>query len=143
MASALRTALPDATEGEIADLAAAGHGSPGRAIAFRGLDIAGLDRAMEALVREGDPTNRKRAALAQSLCLKSAQPRYEAFLARAPSLIAREAKQRRGAGLAAALAAYEKAQALASSARGLSLEPESVVFELGGMLAGLAGEREG
>lgn len=139
MASALRAALPDADAAEIADLAAAGHGSPGRAIAFRGLDIAGLDRAMEALVREGDPSNGKRAALAQSLCLKSAQPRYEAFLARAPALIAREAKARRGAALAAALVAYEKAQALASSARGLSLEPESVVFELGGLLAGLAG----
>jgi DNA polymerase-3 subunit delta' len=141
MASALRAALPDAEEGEIADLVAAGHGSPGRAIAFRGLDIAGLDRAMQALAREGDASNARRSALAQSLALKSAQPRYEAFLARAPSLIAAEAKERRGPALAAALAAYEKAQALASSARGLSLEPESVVFELAGMLASLAPAR--
>jgi len=143
MTSALEAALPDADEAEIADLKAAGHGSPGRAIAFRGLDIAGLDRAMEALVREGDRTNARRVALAQSLALKSAQPRYEAFLARAPSLIATVARERTGPDLADAIRVWERANALASSARGLSLEPESVVFELGGLLASLAQEGNG
>jgi DNA polymerase-3 subunit delta' len=138
MTSALEAALPDADAREIADLGAAAAGSPGRALQFRGLDIAGLDRAMAELVREGDATNARRSALAQSLCLKSAQPRYEAFLARAPSLIAREAKARRGPALAAALRTWERAQSLASSATHLSLEPESTVFELAGMLASLA-----
>jgi DNA polymerase-3 subunit delta' len=139
MTSALREALPEAGDAEIAELKLAGNGSPGRAIAFQGLDIAGLDRAMEKIAREGDPTNARRAALAQSLALKSAQPRYEAFLARAPSLIAALAREREGRALAEAIRTWERAQALASSARGLSLEPESVVFELGGMLASLAG----
>ena len=138
MTSALRQAAPDADEAEIAELARAGQGSPGRALAFRGLDIAGLDKAMEALARQGDRTNERRSTLAQGLALKSAQPRYEAFLSRAPSLIAAEAKSRRGPALAEALRLWERAQALASSARGLSLDPESVVFELGGMLASLA-----
>lgn len=138
MTSALRAALPEADGKEIAELAAAGQGSPGRALAWRGLDIAALDKAMAELVRRGDPSNARRSALAQSLALKSAQPRYEAFLARAPSLIAAEARSRRGDALADALRAWERAQGLASSARGLSLEPESVVFELAGMLASLA-----
>jgi DNA polymerase-3 subunit delta' len=141
MTSALRTALPDADDREIEDLRAAGAGSPGRALAWRGLDVAALDRAMAELLREGDPANARRSALAQSLALKSAQPRYEAFLARAPSVIAAEAKDRRGPALAQALATWERAQDLASSARGLSLEPESVVFELAGMLASLAPNR--
>jgi len=140
MTSALRNALPDAEAREIEDLKAAAAGSPGRALQFRGLDIAALDRAMETIVRDGDPTNARRSALAQSLALKSAQPRYEAFLARAPSLIAREARTRRGPALADALRTWERAQSLASSATHLSLEPESVVFELGGMLASLAGQ---
>jgi DNA polymerase-3 subunit delta' len=72
------------------------------------------------------------------LSLKAAQRRYEAFLARAPSLIAAEARQREGAALAEALRLWERAQSLASSATHLSLEPQSVVFELGGMLATLA-----
>ena len=138
MASALRDAAPEADESEIADLVAAGEGSPGRAMAFRGLDIAGLDKAMRELAAEGDPSNGRRSRLAQSLALKSAQPRYEAFLQRVPSLIAAEARTRRGPALAVALEQWEKAQALASSASRLSLEPESVVFELGGLLAALA-----
>ena len=139
MASALRGAAPDADEAEIAELVAAGQGSPGRALAWRGLDVSGLDRIMEALAREGDASNAKRSALAQALALKSAQPRYEAFLARVPSFIARAARERRGAALGEALRLWERAQGLASSARGLSLETESVVFELCGMLAALAG----
>jgi DNA polymerase III subunit delta' len=142
MTSALRNAAPDAADAEIAELVKAGQGSPGRALAWRGLDINGLDLAMEALAREGDPTNAKRAALAQALSLKSAQPRYEAFLARAPSFIAQAAKGRSGAALADAIRLWERAQGLASSARGLSLETESVVFELCGMLAALAPARE-
>ncbi|MFL6844784.1 MAG: DNA polymerase III subunit delta' [Allosphingosinicella sp.] len=141
MTSALRAALPEAEDKEIKDLVKAGKGSPGRALAWRGLDIAALDKAMADLVRDGDPTNARRAALAQSLALKSAQPRYEAFLARAPSLIASEAKSRSGPALAEALALWERAQGLAAGARGLSLEPESVAFELGGMLASLAPSR--
>ena len=138
MTSALSAALPDADEEEIADLAVVGQGAPGRAIAYRGLDIAALDRSMAALIREGDPTNARRAALAQSLALKSAQPRYEAFLARAPSLIAAVARERRGPALPEALALWERATALAGNARRLSLDAPSTVFELAGLLAALA-----
>jgi DNA polymerase-3 subunit delta' len=142
MTSALRAALPDADEREIAALAEAGGGSPGRAMAFRGLDIAGLDRAIADLIEKGDPTNARRSALAQSLALKSAKPRYEAFLARAPSAVAAAARARRGPALAEALRLWERAQGLASSARHLSLDPESVVFELGGILAALGPEED-
>jgi DNA polymerase-3 subunit delta' len=138
MASALCATLPDVEAQEIQELVAAGQGSPGRALAFRGLDVAGLDRAMAELAEKGDPTNARRSALAQSLAARSAQPRYEAFLARAPALVAAEAKRRRGPALAEALRLWERAQALAASAKPLSLEPESVVFELAGILATLA-----
>ena len=137
MASALRAALPDADDEEILSLVEAGQGAPGRAIAYRGLDIAGLDAAMRALAEQGDPTNARRAALAQSLSGKAAQPRYEAFLARVPSLIAAKAHERRGTALAEALILWERASALASSARRLSLDAQSTVFELAGMLAEL------
>jgi DNA polymerase-3 subunit delta' len=138
MASALRAALPDADTAEIAALAAAGQGSPGRAVAFRGLEIDALDRAMERLAAEGDPTGRDRATLAGALALKSAQPRYEAFLARVPSFIAAAARDRRGPALAEALRLWERAAQLAGSAKGLSLDAQSVAFELAGMVAALA-----
>jgi len=138
MASALATALPDADDLEIEALKAAGQGSPGRAIAFRGLDVDGLDRTMRELATGGDPTNARRAELASSLALKSAQPRYEAFLARAPSFIAAAARTRSGPALAEALKLWERATDLATGATRLSLDPQSVVFELSGMIAALA-----
>jgi DNA polymerase-3 subunit delta' len=142
MTSALRAALPDADSEEIEALAAVGEGAPGRAIAWRGLDIAALDRELDALVRQGDRTNGRRSALAGSLSLKAAQGRYEAFLARAPSRIAAAAKDRTGRARADAIRLWERAAALAGSARRHSLDPHSVVFELAGMLAALA-EEEG
>ena len=141
MTSALRSALPDADEDEIQSLVEAGEGAPGRAMAYRGLDIAGLDRAMRQLARDGDPTNAGRAALAQSLALKSAQPRYEAFLTRAPALIAAMARERRGAALGEAVALWERASNLASTARRQSLDPQSIVFEVAGLIAALAPTR--
>ena len=138
MTSALEAALPDADNDEIVALRQAGQGSPGRAIAFRGLQIDALDKAMRTIAEQGDPTNARRSELAQSLSLKAAQPRYEAFLARAPSLIAEKAKERRGAPLADALRLWESATGLAGSASRLSLDQQSVVFELAGMLAALA-----
>jgi DNA polymerase-3 subunit delta' len=142
MTSGLGAALPDADEEEIRTLAEVGEGAPGRAIAWRGLDIGALDKAMAALVASGDPANARRAALAQSLALKSAQGRYEAFLARAPSRIAAAARGRSGAARGEAVALWERATALAGSARRLSLDPASTVFELAGMLAALAPAQE-
>jgi DNA polymerase-3 subunit delta' len=138
MTSALQAALPEAEPKEINALRVAGQGSPGRALAYRGLQIDALDKAMRALSNEGDPTNKRRSDLAQALSGKAAQPRYEAFLARAPSLIAEKAKERRGAPLAEALLLWERASDLAASAPRLSLDVQSVVFELAGMLAALA-----
>lgn len=142
MASALRAALPDADEDEIMALVASGEGAPGRAIAWRGLDIAGLDREIAALAEKGDPTNARRAALAQGLALKSAQPRYEAFLDRAPAAIAAAARGRRGPALASALALWERASGLAVAARRHSLDPNAIAFELAGLLAALAPEQD-
>jgi DNA polymerase-3 subunit delta' len=138
MTLALKAVLPDADTSEINALREVGEGSPGRAIAFRGLDIDKLDTAMRELADKGDPTNGRRVALAQSLALKSAQPRYETFLQRAPSFIAAAAKQRRGRALAEALRLWEKSNDLAGSAVRLSLDPQAVVFELAGHLAALA-----
>lgn len=141
MTAALRAALPEAPDSEIAELRSAGQGRPGTAIAFQGLDIAALDRAMLAIAASGDRTNAQRSALARSLASKSAQPRYEALLARLPSLIAAEARVRHGRALAEALGLWERARDLAGSATRLSLDPESTVFELAGMLAALAPAR--
>ena len=138
MAAALALALPDSGDVERETLARLGVGAPGRAMRFAGLEIAALDAALAGLAAEGDPDNARRSALARQLSGKAAQARYEMFLERAPSHIAAAAKQRSGAALAEALALWEKARGLAESAVRLSLDPQATVFELGGLLAGLA-----
>ncbi|MDP9086285.1 MAG: AAA family ATPase [Pseudomonadota bacterium] len=138
MGQVLRMRQPTAPDTEIAALMAAGHGSPGRALGFAGLDMAALDRAMVAIARDGDPSNAQRAKLAKALAPKAAQTRYEAFLDRAPAFIAAAAPGRQGQALRTALDSYDAARSLAASARGLSLDAQATVFEMAGLVATLA-----
>jgi DNA polymerase-3 subunit delta' len=130
--------LPDEEGAEIEALVQIGQGSPGRAVGFAGLDIAGLDRAMREIAATGDASGRDRVSLARSLAGKASQPRYEAFLSRVAPLIADHARVRSGAALAQTLGLWERARSLAESAVRQSLDPQSVVFELAGLLATLA-----
>lgn len=135
----MRAALADAgvASGEIDALVRVGEGSPATALAMAGLDVVGLDQALAELA-QGDPANSVRSELARALSLKAAQPRYEAFLDRAPTFIASAARDRRGEPLRIALDAYDEARNLAASALGLSLDAQGTVFEMGGIVARLA-----
>jgi DNA polymerase III subunit delta' len=138
MTAVLRGELPEAGPEEIAALVRVGEGSPGRALGFAGLELEALDRALEAIAAEGDRSNRRRAALSKELSLKAAQPRYEAFLDRAPGLIAAHAARRHGPALREALDAYHAARELAGAARGLSLDAAATAYEMAGLVARLA-----
>ena len=141
VAAVLRAERPDLEAEEIAALVEAGEGSPGRALRFAGLDIAALDTAIAAIIASGDPANAARAALAKALSAKSAQQRYEAFLERVPAAIAAEARQRHGPALGESLDRWDRARKLAGGAVHLSLDAQSVVIELGSILAELAPAR--
>ncbi|HVJ03580.1 MAG TPA: AAA family ATPase [Sphingomonas sp.] len=138
VAQIVRAELPDATPGEIDALVRAGEGSPGRALHFAGLDIAALEAEMTALAETGDPSNAIRGRLAKLLGPKVAQPRYEAFLERAPSFIAERARNLSGEALRTALDAYAAARELGGAAVGLSLDAGATVFEMSGLIARLA-----
>ena len=112
-------------------------GSAGRALAFAELGLAKLEEAALAILRQGDPTNARRAELANDLGKKASADRYAAFLELAPSLIAREARSLRGASLERALDAYAKTRELAAVAPRVSLDPAATVFQIGGFLASL------
>jgi DNA polymerase-3 subunit delta' len=113
-------------------------GSAGRALAFAELGLAKLEDAALAILRQGDPTNARRSDLASELGKKAAAERYAAFLDLAPSLIAREARRLDGLQRERALDAYGKARELATIAPRLSLDPAATVFQIGGILAGVA-----
>lgn len=136
--SVLRGVLPGADPAELSALTRVAGGSPGRALGFAGLDIAALDTALAAIAQGGDPSNAQRVSLAKSLAPKAAQARYEAFLDRAPAMLAAAAPARHGARLRTALDGYDAARSLAASARALSLEPQATVYEMAGIVARLA-----
>ncbi|MET0309553.1 MAG: DNA polymerase III subunit delta' [Sphingomonas sp.] len=137
VAIVLRGELPQASAAEIDALVRAGEGSPGRALGFAGLDIAALETDMARLADTGDPGNAIRGRLAKLLGAKAAQPRYEAFLERAPTFIADRARGLRGEALRTALDAYAAARELGSAAVGLSLDAGATVFEMSGLIARL------
>ncbi len=137
MRGAVQAILPQADEAEVAALVRTGEGAPGRAVRYAGLDIAGLDSAIAAIAGDGDPTNARRATLAKALAGKGNAARYEAFLDRVPAMIAREARQRSGAGLKTALDAQAAARDLAGAALGLSLDAQATVFEMAAIVATL------
>jgi DNA polymerase-3 subunit delta' len=134
----LRDELPETDDPERAALVAAGEGSPGRAIRYAGLDVAGIDVAL-ARFAEGDRDNSERLKLSRALSLKAAQPRYELFLDRAGRFIAAAARTRQGEPLRIALDAHQAARDLAAAAIGLSLDPQATVIEMAGIVARLHG----
>jgi DNA polymerase III subunit delta' len=139
MTSILEASAPELKAAERERIVAASFGSAGRALAFAELGLAKLEDAAVAIIRQGDPTNKRRSDLAVELGKKGAAERYAAFLELAPSLIAREARRLDGARRESALDAYAKARELAAVAPRLSLDPAATVFQIGGILAEVAG----
>lgn len=138
MTSILETNSPGLSASERKLIVSMSFGSAGRALAFAELGLAKLEQAAITILREGDPTNARRAELANELGKKASAERYFAFLELAPSLIAREARGLRGNKLERALDAYAKARELAGIAPRVSLDPAATVFQIGGILADIA-----
>jgi DNA polymerase-3 subunit delta' len=138
MTSILEAQAPELPPAQRQRIIAMSNGSAGRALAFAELDLAKLEDAAVASLRDGDPTNARRSDLAAELGRKGAADRYAAFLELAPSLIAREAKGLRGTSLGRALDAYAKTRELAAVAPRVSLDPAATIFQIGGFLAAVA-----
>ena len=138
MTSILAEHAPHVPNVERQRIIAMSFGSAARALAFAELGLAKLEDAAVAILRQGDPTNTRRAELASELGKKASADRYAAFLELAPSLIAREARLLAGAPQERALEAYAKARELAAVAPRVSLDAAATVFQLGGILAEVA-----
>jgi DNA polymerase-3 subunit delta' len=141
MTSILESQAPEINVNERQKIISMSFGSAGRALAFAELNLAKLEDAALAILRQGDPTNARRSDLAQELGKRSASERYAAFLDLAPALIAREARTLEGPRRERALDAYAKAREIAAIAPRLSLDPAATVFQIGGILASIPDRR--
>lgn len=141
MASVLALQVPESSAAERQRLIALAGGSVGRALAFASMDLAPLESDALAILREGDPDNRRRSELASQLARKAGADRYSAFLELLPALVAREARTLAEPQRARALNAYDKVRELVGIAPRLSLDPAATVFQLGGIPASVAEPR--
>jgi DNA polymerase-3 subunit delta' len=137
MVDVLQRAAPEVSTGELQTLVRLGNGTPGQALDFLGFDLKEIEDAMLSILRTGDRDNALRNGLADKLALKAAQPRYEAFLRRAPSLIAEYTRKLDAAQANNGVTAWEAASGLAARAIALSLDKQSVVFQMGSLLASI------
>lgn len=137
MANVLHRAVPEVSADEVQALIRLGNGTPGQALDFLGLDLKEIEDAMTLILRTGDRDNALRNGLADRLSLKAAQPRYEAFLRRAPSLIAEYTRKLDATQVRNGIVAWEAASGLAARAIALSLDKQSVVFQMGSLLASI------
>ena len=136
MTSLLNRLIPEKDSPELVRLAA---GSPGRAVRGASLDLAPLEAEARTMMAEGDPDNARRAKLASAVSGKAQADRYAAFLELVPGLIAREARAAEEPRRSRALDAYARARETVAIAPRLSLDPAATMFELGGILASIAG----
>jgi len=136
MTSLLGRLLPEKNSAELVRVAA---GSPGRALQAASLDLAPLEAEARAMMSEGDADNARRSKLASAVSGKAQAERYAAFLELMPGLIAREARAAEEPRRSRALDAYARARETVAIAPRLSLDPAATVFELGGILASVAG----
>ncbi len=137
--SILEHEAPELDDEDRAALVRIAAGAPGSALRFAESGIAALEEALAELAitpREAAPG--RAMALARSLAGKTNTARYEAFLERGPAFIAEQARERTGPALARALADWEAASALAAGAVALSLDAQSVAFDLARKIAALA-----
>jgi DNA polymerase III subunit delta' len=137
MHAAVRQQIETINDADIASILPASNGAPGQALGILGLDMAELEAKMARIIETGDRDNQLRHQLIETLNLKSAQDRYEAFLRRVPLKIAQHARSLQPANALAAVEAFHSADTLAGRAMALTLDKQAVIFEMGSLLASL------
>lgn len=118
---------PGLPEAEIAQLVALSRGAPGSVTGLAGADFAGLESALEALVKGGDPL-----ALVRSVQPQGAAARYQALLALAPRRLALLARTNPDPRL---IDLYAEAEALAQAAVPLAYDRGQVAMALSDIMA--------
>src|SRR5690554_715182 len=142
MREILSSAAPGLDEANLQALIAAGEGSPGRSLQYVDAGLAELESMARDIMRTGDRNNQIKSDLARKLALKAATPRYQAFLARALSLMAQHIKSPGRKPTINAIAQWREASELAAMASPKALDSQAVIFRLGSLMGSLAQQDE-
>ena len=142
MRKALNTHDESISDSEMASLLALGAGSPGHALQFNALGMDSVHTLMQKIVDTGDRSQALRLQLCKALIGKANKEKLAAFIDYAPVFAAQISRDRRGKGLSAAVTAWEELVKLAEQAPTYNFTPETLVYQIGGLLARLAPPRE-
>lgn len=142
MREALAGRLPKTDPAELMALIAAGEGAPGKALSYADAGLSELETIVSDIIRTGDHDNALKTDLARKLSLKASTPRYQAFLARAPSLIADHIRKQATVSNADGIALWKEASDLAAMAAPKALDSQAVVFRLCSLMGSLAQPNE-
>jgi len=140
--SVLDARLASASEDEREHLAHLAEGRPGHALRFAGLDVAGLDAALDGLEQAGSRWPGRAASLADALAPVAQAARFEAFIALFRRRIALRARSLAPAQLAPWEELWDKARDLGRQAGPLALDPRAIVWSLCAGLARAAEQTE-
>lgn len=141
VAEILKAKSPNLTNIELQALVKAGEGSPGQAMQFIDAEIAELEEVANKIMASGDRSNILKSDLARKLALKAATPRYRAFLARAPSLMAKRIKSLDKGSQLQAIEKWREASDLAAMAIPKALDNQAVIFQLMSLMGSLADQQ--
>lgn len=131
MLSWLRQKMPLKDEGDRVAIAEASQGIPGAALDLAETDLASVEGALRMILTHGDPDNRLREALAQSLARAASRPKYEAMLSAAPAILADMARHQPVEQLGALMAHWDALQRTIRDALRGSYDPAMTSFEVG------------
>lgn len=138
MSQILKEKAPKLDDRELTAIIKAGEGSPGRALQYVDANLAELEDIAGQIMQSGDRNNALKSELARKLALKAAVPRYQAFLSRAPSLMAERIKGLDRDAHMSAIEKWREASELASIAVPKALDNQAVIFHLGNLMGSLA-----
>lgn len=117
-------------------------GSPGAAMVWIDEDLAKVDAAMRALLREGVQAPEDRGALATAIGARPSPERLSAIFALARRLLAGELRSAPSAAHPAIIDAHTAMVDLAARAPTANFDPGLLAMEIGGLLASAALPRE-
>ena len=142
MRKALNAHDSGASDEEMGALIALGAGSPGHALHFSQLGMDKVHDLMQKIADSGDRSQALRLQLGKALIGKANKEKLAAFIDYAPIFAAQVSRERKGRGLGAAISAWEELVSLSEQAPTYNFTPETLVYQIGGLLARLAPPRE-
>ncbi|MEP3224557.1 MAG: AAA family ATPase [Parasphingorhabdus sp.] len=138
MRTVLMAKAPNLDTAELEALITAGEGAPGRSLQYIHTGLAELEKLARAILETGDPDNKVKNELAKKLSLKAATTRYQAFLSRAPSIMAQHIKSSGDKRSIQAIQLWQEASELAIMATPKALDNQAVIFRLCSLMGSLA-----